>query len=160
MNIIIKILFVCLQCYTYLSWAADAQNIHLGFFYCPYLIPNNCGVEPPCISRNSLCAHENVYSNGKGDTVFLLPVVKCYTPMKNFNETGSIPANQLFASLIDFYGTNFQERCQESLHDTIYQITQIERVELDSAMQNNIACLNNLYHFFKSSELSNILKTI
>jgi len=87
MTCFFKILFVCLQCLIQFTWASAAQNIHLGFFYCPYLIPIICGVEPPCIGCNSLCVHVSVLSNGKGDTVFLLPAFKCYTQMKKIPES-------------------------------------------------------------------------
>jgi len=60
---------------------------YFGLFLLSIFDTQYCGVEPPCIGCNGLCVHVSVLSNGKGDTVFLLPAFKCYTQMKKIPES-------------------------------------------------------------------------
>lgn len=132
MSTIIKNLFVCLQCIIQFSWAADAQNIHLGFFYCPYLIPIYCGVAPPRIDCNGLYVHESVLCSGKGDTAFLLPVVKCIIPMsttKVKKETG-FPYSPMAVKAL--HNVNRPDLIQSLYNRSIQQLINDFIVEMDA----------------------------
>ena len=69
----------------------------------------------------------------------------------NLNQPESI--QNLFKSLIDNYGKDFYERCEETLHNVIFRITQNENIDFDLEVQNEITVLNDLYKFFRNKDL-------
>ncbi len=74
-----------------------------GLFLLSIFDTNYCGVEPPCIDCNGLCVHVSVLSNGKGDTVFLLPVVKCLIQMSTKRKSMPIPFEKESITDLQFY---------------------------------------------------------